>query len=201
MRTAVTLEHEPGRKLPWIVRWYGEPNEEGRQRHYSRSFSTSREAKAFRDAQQVDMDRGNVSRDRVEPIPLQRLIAEFTAARVAGKCPSTVAGYEGTFRQLVEHFGKARDIQAIDVRHAETFIATRRRVDGKPRPLAAWSRRHHLKHCRALFRAAKAWGYRSDNPFEATGGKADPLRINAKNQQECHPTPLTKSEGLRDFCQ
>ena len=84
---------------------------------------------------------------------------------------------------MVEHFGAARKLCSIAQRHAEAFMATRKRRDGRPGELSTWSRFQHLKHAKALFNAAAQWGYVNRNPFKplAPGGTT-PLRVNAKSR-------------------
>ncbi len=64
MKTKVGLSHEPKRKLPWLVYWWGEPDQDiGKQRKHTKCFQYNREAREFEAAKQAELDRGG-PRDR-----------------------------------------------------------------------------------------------------------------------------------------
>ena len=189
VKTAVNLLHEPGRKRPWIVRWYGEVNlRTGKQKRRGRSFRHHNEAKAFYCQLQVDFSRGE-PRDPIT-VTLDELLQDFEEARLSGLSHASKEAYRNTFRQLTAYFGTDRKIREIDRRQAEAFIATRQRQDGRPGELSAWAKARHLIHMRALFTAAVAWGYADNNPFrvDRTAGQS-PLRINPKGKPWQHITP------------
>lgn len=120
----------------------------------------------------------------------RRLLDEFWEARIANLSLSSQECYRNTIGQLREHFGNLRQIRVIEQRHAEAFIASRKRLDGKARRLATWSLKQHVKHCRAMFGAAVEWGYIDRNPFTlAKDKRASPLRIKAKSRPWHHITP------------
>ena len=99
-------------------------------------------------------------------------------------------GYRNTVDQLFTYFGRDRGVRDIQRRHAEAFIATRKRCDGRHGELSSWSRARHLIHCRAIFAAAVEWGYADANPFQApkTSGNS-PLHIRPKGRPWHHITP------------
>ena len=190
MKTTVGLYHEPKRKLPWLVTWWGEPDPStGRQRKHTKSFRYKADARTFQRQKQAEVDRGPAptqERDRT----LGELIGEFKRARLAGASYSSQCCYANTFGQLFEHFGSGRKLSQIQQRHAETFIATRKRRDGRPGDLSTWSRFQHLKHAKCLFGAAVAWGWIDRNPFKpADRGGATPLRIKARSRPWHHIPP------------
>lgn len=123
-------------------------------------------------------------------ITLGRLIDEVLAARVAARSYATVQSYLHTIRQLLESFGPDRDIRTIEQRHAEAFLAGRRRCRGRGGDLSSWTIYHHRKHCRVIFSAAVDWGYLSRNPFIAPRySSAAVLRIRGRSRPWHHLTP------------
>ncbi len=101
MISAVLLLHEPKRKRPWVVRWYGEPDwNTGKQRRYGRSFRHSREPKAFLAEKEAGLDDG-APRDPPQNVTLSRLIAEFEEARLATLSFASQQAYRNTIAQLV----------------------------------------------------------------------------------------------------
>ena len=189
MNTNVDLLHYPKRRKPWTVRWWSTPDPvTNRQKRPGRSFLYARDAKAFHAEKCAEIGRKGLG----EPVcvALEHLIAEFTEARISRLSHVSQIGYANTFEQLLEFFGGSRLIHTIEQRHAETFLSSRGRVDGRPGDIATWTRLRHLIHCRALFGAAVAWNYVDRNPFIANAAdKGSPLRITAKGRSWHHITP------------
>ena len=50
-----------------------------------------------------------------------------------------------------------RAIKAVEQRHAERFMVTRRRMDGRKGELSSWSKAGHHKQASAIFNAAGMW--------------------------------------------
>lgn len=189
MNTTVLLLHEPRRKQPWVVRWYGDPDPQtGKQKRYGRLFRYIRDAKAFQAEKQTELNRG-APRDPVDAT-LEELVAEYEEARLAALSYASKIAYRNTTEQLLTHFGRNRRVRDIHQRHAEAFIASRKRCDGKPQELSSWPKARHLIHCRALFQAAVEWGYTDQNPFKTTTRSgSSPLCINAKGRPWDHIMP------------
>lgn len=190
MIAAVSLLHEPKRKRPWVVRWYGSPDPEtGKQKRYGRLFHHIRDAKAFLIEKQHQADEG-APRDTPVNVTLGRLLAEFEQARLASLSYASRIGYGNTTTQLLQFFGRTRKIRDVQRRHAEAFLASRKRFDGRPGELSSWSKARHLIHCRAIFGAAVEWGYIDRNPFSGSrAGGNSVLRINPKARSWHHLTP------------
>ena len=128
MKTAVGLSHETKRKLPWLVYWWGDPDyETGKQRKYSESFPYKADAKAFQAKKQAELDAGG-QRDKPAEVTLGQLLDEFTAARLEHLSYSSQTCYNHAMKQLREHFGSGRAINRIKLRHAEQFMASRKRA-------------------------------------------------------------------------
>ncbi len=190
MKTAVGLRNESRRKLPWLTYWWGDPDHEtGRQRKYSKSFKYKADAKAFQAKKQAEFDAG-APRDKPEDVTLGRLLDEFETNRLAGLSHSSKCCYARTIQQLRGHFGSDRPIKAIEQRHTERFMVTRKRMDGRRGELSSWSRAQHHKQASAMFNAAIEWGYLDRNPFKPSkSGGSSPLRIKPKSGPWHHLTP------------
>lgn len=191
MMTMPVLLHEPHRKrAPWVVRVWLEPDPQtGKQKRKGRSFEHIRDAKAYL-ADQVELQKQGQP-DRInEQITLGELVSEFEDARLTGLSHASKIGYGNTVKQLLEHFGKAMRIADFHQRHAESFLASRKRVDGRKGELAGWSKARHLIHCRAVFQCAVEWGYIEKNPFRISKGNGSTaLRVKAKARGWHHLTP------------
>ena len=190
MKTTVSLCHEPNRIRPWLVRWWDPPDDDtGKQRKHARSFRYRREAAAFQATKQTELNKDTPSATRAH-ITLADLLQEFEAARFPTLSYSSRCGYGNTIRQLRQYFGGPRELTAIEQRHAEKFMATRTRIDGRLGKLSTWSLAHHLKHCRAIFGAAVDWGFMAANPFRPLRTRvASALAARGRSKQWHHLRP------------
>ena len=200
MITKVGCRQNRKRKLSWEVRWHGNPDERGKQRRYSKSFKTATEAKAYQAEKQHELDQGG-PRDKVRSVTLGALIDEFFQARVGQLSYSSQTCYRNTLDQLLEHFGSQHAIERIEQRHAEQFLATRKRQRGKAvGGLSSWTMYHHKKHCRSLFGTAVEWKFIERNPFvSATGSGHSPLRTGKPKSKPWHhitPDEFTRMLSL-----
>ena len=155
MPTKVGLyKDEPNKGRPWVVHWYGEYNPEtGKQRPYYESFSTKREAEAFRAAKQAEFNRGG-QRDRPEEVSVSEFVERFVATRVSGQRIGTRKVYTNTLRQLTSYLGSDAPLRYVTPEVAERFITTRDRVAAHGEGYSPASRNQHLRNCRSAFRAA-----------------------------------------------
>lgn len=190
MNTRVGLVHEPARSQPWLVRWWGPPDpKSGRQRRHSRSFRYRRDAQAFQAQKQTEIDSGMLTLPP-EEVSLGSLLDKFREARLATLSHSSITCYENTFTQLIEYFGDVKKIRDIQQVHAESFISSRRRRDGRPGTLSTWSIAQHLKHCRALFGAAVDWNLMDRNPFRPVSSRGrSALHVRGKSRPWHHLRP------------
>lgn len=197
MKTKVGLSHEPKRKKPWLVYWWGDPDPDtGKQRKYSQAFKYNREAREFQASKQTELDQGG-PRDTPVDATLGRLLDEFFESRAANLSHSSQECYRNTMTQLREHFGANRPIRLIARRQAETFMATRKRRDGRSGGLSTWTKRQILTYSKAVFRAAVDWGYIERNPFQPPGtGGSSPLTVKAKSKPWHHLIPKEFDEFL-----
>ena len=74
------------------------------------------------------------------------------------------------------HFGHGRKLPSIETRHAETFMVTRKRLDGRDGKLSSWALAHHLRRCRAIFNAAVTWLAAAHGKPAPTHGIETPAR-------------------------
>ena len=197
MKTRVGISHEPKRKRPWLVYWFGEPDPETcRQRKHAKCFRHSREARSFQATKQVELDQGG-PRDGPADVTLGRLLDEFWEARVVPLSFKSEEGYRNTMNQLREYFGKSQLLRRVERRHAETFMATRKRRDGRNGELSTWTKLKLVTHGRAIFGAAVAWGYLERNPFQPTQPRrSSPLRVKAKSKPWHHLVPVEFEQQL-----
>ncbi len=194
MITKVNLLHRPDRAKPWVVRWYGDPHPQtGKQKRYGKSFRYCHVAKDFFAEKQSALNKGE-ARDPID-VTLEQLIGDFEEARLSGLSYSSILGYQNTISQMLEYFGSKRKIRDMRQQHAEAFIASRIRCDGRIGELSTWAKARHLIHSRAIFTAAVAWAYIDSNPFRAAREDgSSPLHINPKSRQWHH---LTAEEFMR----
>ena len=156
------------RKRPYVCRWYGHIDDNGRRKRYGKSFRTKAEAERFRAEKQHELDKGG-RRDPVSGTTLVRLCDDFIAAKRANARPGTIELYRCVIRRLVDHFGEARDVATISRRDADVFLAQQVHwLNDDRRPLTDWSRAQILANCRAIFRQAVRWQMATENPFAET---------------------------------
>lgn len=190
MITTVSLLHETQRGgRQHVVRWYGAPDPEtGKQKRHGRSFNRRIDARKFQVEKQIELDLGG-PRDPVDAT-LKALFSEFEKSRLAALSYASQNGYRNTTDQMLSYFGRQRKVRDLQRRHAEAFLVTRTRRDGRPGELSTWSKARHLIHCRAIFAAAVEWGYVDENPFRAGKNAGNsPLRMNPKSRPWHHLTP------------
>ena len=121
--TRVGLYHYANRKLPWIVRWYGELEPStGKSKRYGKSFRTKRQAEDFKAAKMHEFKEG-IKRDRPEEVTLGRLCEEFLRTWNPNARKATVDLYKYTIQRLLGYFGETRKISTIGTREADNFFA------------------------------------------------------------------------------
>ena len=152
---------------PWIVRWFGESNERGSPRRYSKAFQRKRDAITFQAQKQAELNTGG-KRDVIE-LTLKELCDKFMQSRDHRLRQKTIEIYRKTIKQLFEFFAPTYPIRKIDREKAERFIATRKLIHEhhkrKGKKLSAWGRSQHFRNARAIFNAAVDWEYIKRNPF------------------------------------
>ena len=119
----VGLYHYPKRKLPWLVRWYGEINPAtGKPKRYGKSFRIKRKAEDFRLETMSEFKNG-VKRDRPEEMTLEVLCEDFITTWNPTARRSTIKLYRSTSERLFSYFGKGCLIRNIGPKDADGFVA------------------------------------------------------------------------------
>ena len=165
--TKVGLYHSKGKKLPWVVRWYGEIDPKtGKQRRYSKSFRIKREAEDFK-SEQMQEFKGGIKRDLPEEIQLGRLCHDFLATWNPDAAEVTIDLYKKTVERLKGYFGKDSLINSIDSRRADGFLACQTHwMNDSERKLSQWSRQQIIRHCKTIFEVSLRWNWIKSNPFK-----------------------------------
>ena len=164
--TRVGLYHYANRKLPWLVRWYGEIEPStGNPKRYSKSFRTKRQAEDFKAEKTHEFKKG-IKRDRPEEVALGKLCEDFLRTWNPNAREATVNLYKYTIQRLLGYFGEKRLISTIDPREADGFIAAQIYHKGSSdRKLSDWARAQIANHCKTIFKVAVRWQWIAKNPF------------------------------------
>ena len=166
----IGLYHYPERKLPWLIRWYGEIDPAtGKQRRYGKSFRTKREAEDFQ-SQKMQEIKTDGRRDRPTDEGLKRLTDDFMRTKRPDLRLVSVRLYEYTTERLLKFFGPDRAASSIDAKAAALFMAAQVERQSKTeneskKKLSSWTRAQILTNCRAIFAAAVRWKQIVCNPF------------------------------------
>jgi integrase len=164
--TTVGLYHYENRRLPWMVRWYGEINPKtGKPKRYSKSFRTKRQAEDFK-AERMQEFRKGLKRDRPEEITLFRLCEDFLKTWNPTAKEATLDLYRSTITRLVDYFGKGCLIRSVGAREADSFLASQiHHLNDQNRELSEWTRLQMTTHCKTIFDTAVRWQWIANNPF------------------------------------
>ncbi len=173
----VGLYHDRRKGKPWTIRWFGENDEQGKPRRYSKAFKLKRDAISFRAVKQKEFD-GGTKRDRIE-ITIGVLCDKFLKNNKHRFRHSSYQRYKLTISQLEKFFSSNHLIRKIRREDAEEFIATleivhpiHKRLNKR---LSAAARNRHLDCAKAIFGTAVDYEYISKNPFTGIKkGKSTP---------------------------
>ena len=164
--TKVGLYHYPKRKLPWLVRWYGEIDPKtGKPKRYGKSFRIRRQAEDFK-AEKMQEFRKGAKRDRPEEVTSGRLCDDFLRTWNPAARKATIDLYKSTVERLLNYFGKDCLIRSIGPRQADSFLASQtHHRDDLSRELSEWTRLQIIRHCKTIFDTAVRWQWIAKNPF------------------------------------
>jgi len=164
--TRVGLYHYADRKLPWLVRWYGEINPKtGNPKRYSKSFRTKRQAEDCKAEKTQEFKKGK-KRDRPEEVTLERLCDDFLKTWNPTAKEATSDLYRNTLKRFYSYFGRSIRIRSIGPRQADSFLAAQKRHLNDPdRNLSTWTRLQIIQHCKTIFGLAVRWEWLARNPF------------------------------------
>ena len=164
--TRVGLYHYANRKLPWLVRWYGEIDPKtGNPKRYSKSFRTKRQAEDFKAEKTHEFKKG-IKRDRPEDVTLGRLCDDFLKTWNPTAKEATLDLYRLTEARLLNYFGRNRPVRSIGPKEADSFLAVQTHHMNKPtKELSDWTRLQIIRHCKTIFGVAVRWQWTAQNPF------------------------------------
>jgi len=177
----VGLYHYKNRKLPWLVRWYGEIDPTtGKKKRYGKSFRNKRLAEDFRLEKMQEFQKG-LKRDRPEDVTLSRLCDDFLKNWNPSAKEATMDLYKLTVTRLLDYFGTECLISNIGPRQADSFLAAqthymnkptkelsdkeKQKLPNKPKKLSDWTRLQIIRHCKTIFGVAVRWQWIAQNPF------------------------------------
>ncbi len=186
-----------GPAKPWRVRWHDPSDHNGRQRRRAELFRHQRDARAFQAKKQAEIDRGDPMKPHAA-VTLDELLCDFSRTRTSRLRPGAVAGYNDMMARLRKHFGEAKPIEQIDQRHAEAFVASFRRVDGRRGDLGDSTIARYTTYARRIFGAAVSWGWLARNPFkpEARSDSVLNTRGRAADRDHIRPVEFLRIVGL-----
>jgi len=166
-RVSISYDGRAIRKLPYLVRWYGQSTEGTPPKRYSKSFRLKKDAEKFAAELQHEFDQGIEQRDRPRRITLDDFTRDWIKAREAELRSGTLRLYREAIERMLLHFGKTCLLENITPRNASLFIGSLRRNRRlkKDSPLATWSKARLLRNCKTVLQTAVEWGYIRSNPF------------------------------------
>ena len=167
--TKVGLYHYPQRKLPWLVRWYGEINPEtGKPKRDGKSFRTKREAEDFK-SEKMQEFRKCGRRDSITDVTLHKFCEDWLSSRRADLRPKSIKAYENTITRLEEYFGKDANLRSIEPQAAAVFISEQKNKAKNRRDdeLSDSSREQVKRNCKTMFNTAVAWRLLTQSPFKS----------------------------------
>ena len=167
MSDKVEIRYEPrNTKHPHTVRWFGDfVIDTGNQKRHCKSFTTVAEAEVFRAELIMKFSKGE-KRDPPDKMSLAVFCRDFLKLVKAKWRPNTADLYKNAIDRLLDYFGPKTFIGRIDAREADRFIASLKRLDGKPGPLGDWSKDRALRNYRTMFTKAIDWDLITKNPFK-----------------------------------
>jgi integrase len=163
----VGIYYDPRKDRPHIVRWFGEPDLDGRQKRYSKSFERKRDAEAFRAEKMTAFQKGE-RRDRPKEVTLKDFCEDWLRIRGPSLRDGTKKLYRLTIDRVIAHFGATTPVSKVGPMAAEKFIANLRpeRKEKQGKTLSAWTRQKMLRHCKTIFQKGVVWGLTPVNPFQ-----------------------------------
>ncbi len=184
MSAKVILLHDPRKRKPYVVRWYGEYDPaNGSQRRYGKSFALKKDAERFKTAKQAEFNKG-AQRDRPVDISLGEFCEKYMQRRRHEWAEKTRLGVEDVCNRLLAYFGPKRSLSTITSDRAAAFWSEARKVDPRCRgaELSKSSRNCILRYARTMFRYAVTWGDLITNPF----AELKLIRVGRKNRRKWH---------------
>ena len=163
----VGMYYDPRKDRPHVVRWFGEPDLDGKQKRYSKSFDRRREAEAFRAEKMTAFHKGE-RRDKPKDVTLKDFCEDWLRIRGPSLRDGTKRLYRLTIDRVIAYFGAATSVSKIHAMAAEKFIANLQpeRKEKQGKTLSAWTRQKMLRHCKTIFQKGVVWQLIPVNPFQ-----------------------------------
>lgn len=184
MTTRVGLYHYPRKRLPWVVRWFGETDPSaGGQRRYSKSFRLRRDAESFQASKQAEFNKG-AQRDRPPDLTLGAFCKKYLTRRQHEWAEKTRLQIDDLCNRLIEHFGADTLLRTItrDKATAMWSQARMRRHKHEGEELSRYSQNRILRDAKTMFKYAVEWGDLMINPFTHMRS----IRVGKRNRQKWH---------------
>lgn len=185
-KVSLTKDSRSIRKKPWLVRWPGEYNPiTDKQRRYSKSFARKKDAEAFKEQKERDLDAG-LPRDEVN-LTLEKLWLKFERSQRGLLKEGSFKHYEETYKRLKNFFNPNTLVRHIRAEHAEEFLSQLNYISPKYKNIqrsisdSSWNR--ILRGCKRIFTKALEWQYIRVNPF------ANIKQVKAKTHKWHRMTP------------
>jgi integrase len=190
-RVSISYDGRAIRKLPYLVRWYGQSIDGTPPKRYSKSFKHKKNAEAFAAEQQHQFNHGE-PRD-ISNVTIKELCDLFLENRRHLLRPSTLRHYHNTINQMLNFFSPHKRITDVTRPLAERFLSSRKVTHPDHlrtrQELTVWGRNGHLARAQTMFHFAHENGYIRVNPFAGI-----------KHVKPCsHPWHFINPEKFRDI--
>ena len=200
MNKSPTLTKDPRKQNPWIVRWHGEYDPgSGKQKRYSKSFRTRKEAETFQAEKSVEFNKG-ARRDTSDTITLGSFIKDFLETKKAWK-PSTQSVWKNECNRLLDYFGADKTLRSIKPMDADKFVnAQVNRCENKTplgRPLSMFTKQKIKRNSKSILQKAVEWQLIPSNPFSGLKFNRPPAQRWYRLRPHEYPLLLDAASNLR----
>jgi len=184
---------------PYVVRWSdGIDPDSGKVKWFAKSFRYKLGAESFAAEKRTELPDVRAAVGIERGMKLGRFLREWSQTRNNSDYQPGTRTLDGnTIQRLLRHFGPQRALRDMSPMEAAKFIALLSRIDGKDKPLSAWSRARTLRNVKTAFNTAVDWGLMDRNPFAGIRSpKLPDSRWHYLTPDEFH-TLLNASSGNR----
>lgn len=153
------------KRRQWVCRWFGEPDETGKQKRYTKAFKLKVDAEDFKRQKETSFSKGqrrDESKETMKPF-CDKWLRLNNSLR-----PETRKLYNYTIERLLSYFGPECILRRLGADSAELFIAELKPLKGDK--LSDWTKHRTLRHCKTMFDSAVRWGNIPFNPFKHIRG-------------------------------
>jgi len=166
-RRVKTSKDKRNKASPWVVRWSdGIDMDTGKIKWFTRSFRYKLDATGFAAEKRTEPPDISAAVGVERDMKLGWFLREWSQTRSNSDYQPGTRTLDGnTIQRLLGHFGPQQALREITPMGGAKFIALLSRIDGKDKPLSAWSRARTLRSVKTAFNAAVEWGLIDRNPF------------------------------------